>query len=104
MALSSALRSMVKFGTLPRSPMRDLVAAVSVGIVNGTPMLDLCYQEDSKAEVDMNVVLTGSGQFVELQSTAEQTPFDDAQLAAMVALARKGIGELIELQRTYEAT
>jgi ribonuclease PH len=102
MALSSALRSLVKFGTLAKSPLRDHVAAVSVGIVNGTPLLDLCYQEDSKAEVDMNVVMTGGGQFVEIQSTAEQTPFDDAQLAAMMVLAKQGIAELIAVQRQFE--
>ena len=65
-------------------------------------MLDLCYQEDSQAEVDMNVVMTGSGRFVELQATAEKTPFDDAQLAALLALARNGIEELIAAQRNFE--
>ena len=81
--------------------LRDTVAAVSVGIVGGVPMLDLCYTEDSGAEVDMNVVLTGAGKYVELQSTAEQVPFDDEQLAAMIALARKGIGELAAIQRQF---
>ena len=65
------------------------------------PLLDLCYQEDSQAEVDMNIVMTGSGPFVEVQATAEKTPFDDAQLAALLALAPKGIGELIALQRKF---
>jgi len=102
-ALSLALRQLVKFGALKRSPMRDFVAATSVGIVNGVPMLDLCYQEDSQAEVDMNVVMTGSGRFVEVQATAERTPFDDAQLAELLSLARKGIQELIALQKTFEA-
>ena len=102
-ALSLALRQLVKFGSLKRSPMRDLVAATSVGIVGGVPMLDLCYQEDSQAEVDMNVVMTGSGRFVEVQATAERTPFDDAQLAELLSLARKGIQELIALQKTFEA-
>jgi len=102
-ALSLALRQLVKFGALKRSPMRDFVAATSVGIVNGVPMLDLCYQEDSQAEVDMNVVMTGSGRFVEVQATAEKTPFDDAQLAELLSLARKGIQELIALQKTFEA-
>ena len=79
---------LVKFGTLKSSPIRDFVAATSVGVVGGVPMLDLCYQEDSQAEVDMNVVMTGSGKFVELQATAEKTAFDDAHLAQLMALAR----------------
>ena len=99
-ALSAALAQLVKFGLLKRSPIRDFVAATSVGIVGGVPMLDLCYQEDSQAEVDMNVVMTGSGRFVELQATAEKTAFDDAQMADLLALARKGIGDLIALQKT----
>jgi ribonuclease PH len=81
--------------------MRDSLAATSVGIIGGIPMLDLCYQEDSQAEVDMNVVMTGSGQFVEVQATAEKTSFDDRQLAALLALARKGIAELAAIQRRY---
>jgi ribonuclease PH len=102
-ALSVAVRKLVKFGVLKRSPIRDYVAATSVGVVGGVPMLDLCYQEDSQAEVDMNVVMTGSGQFVELQATAEKTAFDDAQLASLVALARAGIAELILVQKSLEA-
>src|SRR6476661_4037640 len=94
-ALSVAILKLMKFGVLKRSPIRDYVAATSVGVVGGVPMLDLCYQEDSQAEVDMNVVMTGSGQFVELQATAEKTAFDDTQLASLVALARVGIAELI---------
>src|SRR5712691_2686242 len=101
-ALSAAIRQLVKFGALKKSPIRDFVAATSVGIVGGTPMLDLCYQEDSQAEVDMNVVLTGSSKFVEVQATAEKTPFDDAQLASLLALARQGIDELVALQKTFE--
>ena len=102
-ALSSALRQMVKFGALKRSPLRDFVAATSVGILGGVPMLDLCYQEDSQAEVDMNIVMTGSGRFVEIQATSERTPFDDAQLATLLSLGRGGIEQLIALQRTFEA-
>ena len=64
-------------------------------------MLDLCYEEDSKADVDMNVVMTGSGKFVEVQATAEKTPFDDANLAALMTLARQGIAELSAIQRSY---
>jgi ribonuclease PH len=101
-ALSSALRQLVKFGSLKKSPLRDQVAAVSVGILGDVPLLDLCYQEDSQAEVDMNIVMTGSGRFVELQATAEKTAFDDAQLASLLALGRQGIQELIALQRTFE--
>jgi ribonuclease PH len=101
-ALSSSLRQLVKFGVLKRTPVRDFVAATSVGIVGGVPMLDLCYQEDSQAEVDMNIVMTGSGRFVELQATSEKTPFDDAQLATLLALGRKGIEQLIALQRSYQ--
>jgi ribonuclease PH len=101
-AMSMALRQLVKFGTLKKSPVRDCVAATSVGIVNGEAMLDLCYQEDSRAEVDMNVVMTGSGQFVELQATAEKTAFGDSHLASLLTLARKGVGELIEVQRKFE--
>jgi ribonuclease PH len=102
-AMSMALRQLVKFGTLKKSPIRDCVAATSVGIVNGEAMLDLCYQEDSRAEVDMNVVMTGGGQFVELQATAEKTAFDDGHLASLLVLARKGIGELIEVQRKFDS-
>ena len=87
-AMSAALRQLVKFGALKKSPILDFVAATSVGVLGGVAMLDLCYQEDSQAEVDMNVVMTGSGQFVELQATAEKTAFDDTQLASLLALAR----------------
>ena len=102
-ALSMAVRKLVKFGVLKRSPIRDFVAATSVGMVDGIPMLDLCYSEDSQAEVDMNVVMTGSGQFVEVQATAEKTAFDDTQLASLIALARVGIAELIVVQKSLEA-
>lgn len=102
-ALSRALQQMVKFGTLKKSPLIDSVAATSVGIVGGVPMLDLCYQEDSQAEVDMNIVMTGAGRFVEVQATAEKTPFDDAQFATLLSLARKGIESLAAIQKTFEA-
>jgi ribonuclease PH len=103
-ALSSALRQLVKFGAIKKSPIRDFVAATSVGIIGGVPMLDLCYQEDSSAEVDMNVVMTGAGKFVEVQATAEKNAFDDAQLADLLALARAGIQELVTIQRQFEAS
>jgi ribonuclease PH len=102
-AMSMALRQLVKFGTLKKSPIRDCVAATSVGIVGNEALLDLCYQEDSRAEVDMNVVMTGAGQFVELQATAEKSAFDDSHLASLLTLARKGVGELIEVQRKFES-
>ena len=98
-AVADAIGTLVKAGTLPGSPVRDCVAAISVGIVQGTPVLDLNYVEDSAAEVDMNVVMTGAGAFVEVQGTAEQTPFGRDSLAAMLALAERGIGRLIALQR-----
>lgn len=100
-ALGIAVGKLRAAKMVPDGVLRDTVAAVSVGIVGGVPMLDLCYTEDSGAAVDMNVVLTGAGQYVELQSTAEQVPFDDDQLATMIALARKGISELAAIQRQF---
>jgi ribonuclease PH len=102
-AMSTALRQLVRFGALKKSPVRDFVAATSVGLVGGTPMLDLCYQEDSRAEVDMNVVMTGSGRFVEVQATAEKTPFDQEQFDRLLALARAGVEQLIAMQKGFEA-
>jgi ribonuclease PH len=90
----------MEFRVLKRSPLRDYVAATSVGLVKGEPLLDLCYDEDSQADVDMNVVMTGAGRFVEVQATAEHTPFDDPQLASLIQLARGGIAELIDIQKT----
>jgi len=98
-ALSLALRQLVKYGALKTMPIRDFVAATSVGLVNGAPMLDLCYEEDSRADVDMNVVMTGGGQFVEVQATAEHVPFDDEQMVRLLALARTGIAQLVEIQK-----
>jgi ribonuclease PH len=98
-ALSIALQTLVTFKVVAKNPMTDSVAAISVGIVAGTPMLDLAYQEDSRADVDMNVVMTGSGKFVEIQATGEHTTFDDPQLAELLRLARNGISELILLQK-----
>jgi ribonuclease PH len=98
-ALALAIRRLVAYGSLKKSPLRDSVAAVSVGIVNGEPALDLNYEEDSRADVDMNVVMTGAGKFVEVQGTAEHAAFDDAEMARMIALARQGIAELAELQK-----
>ena len=97
-AMSIALKKLLKAGVLKQSPLRDAVAATSVGIVKGVPVLDLCYEEDAAAQVDMNLVMTGEGKFIEVQATAEQIPFDDPQLAELIQLARNGIKELITLQ------
>ena len=98
-ALADALDRLVQAGTLPGSPLRENVAAISVGIVGGRPLLDLDYAEDSTAEVDMNVVMTGTGAFVEVQGTAEQTPFSKDRLTELLALAERGIDALVGLQR-----
>ncbi|MCZ2150560.1 MAG: ribonuclease PH [Bryobacterales bacterium] len=98
-AMAIAMKQLVDYGQLKKPPLRDHVAAISVGIVGGVGMLDLCYEEDSRAEVDANVVLTGSGQFVEFQATAERNSFDDEQMGQLVRLARKGVTELVELQK-----
>ena len=98
-ALALALRQLVDFGAIKTMPVRDCLAAISVGLVRGVPMLDLCYEEDSQADVDMNVVMTGAGRFVEVQATAEHGSFDDAQMAEFVSLGRRGIADLVELQK-----
>ena len=99
-ALGLAVRRLLAAGTLKKSPLRDTVAATSVGIVDGAVLLDLAYEEDSRAEVDMNLVMTGSGRFVEVQATAEQVAFDDKQLAELLRVARQGITELMVLQKS----
>lgn len=98
-ALAGALAGLVTAGAIPRLPLKDFLAAISVGLVNGELLLDLDFQEDSHAEVDMNVVMTGSGQLVEVQGTAEGRPFDREQLAAMLDLAGEGINALIGIQK-----
>jgi len=98
-ALCLAVDRLLRERVLAVSPLLDFVAAVSVGIVDGTTLLDLAYLEDSAAEVDMNVVATGGGRFVEIQGTAEKTPFTDNQLFEMLEIARLGIQEVIEHQR-----
>jgi len=98
-ALGLAMQKLVAAKTLKAAPLRDFVAATSVGMVDGEILLDLAYEEDSRAEVDMNVVVTGSGRLVEVQATAEQQPFDDDQLRRMLELARGGITELIARQK-----
>jgi ribonuclease PH len=98
-ALVLALERLREQGALARVPVTDYVAATSVGIVKGTPMLDLAYDEDSKADVDMNIVKTGGGKFIEVQGTAEADPFDRATLEQLLDLADRGIATLIERQR-----
>lgn len=98
-AMCLAIKKLQEQGLLSVSPVRDVVAATSVGIVDGELMLDLEYAEDSHAEVDMNVVLTGSGELVEVQGTAEGKPFSRQQLNELIDLAAKGIDELIALQK-----
>ena len=98
-ALKEAVNYLLKKGKIEEDPIRENLAAVSVGIIAGRPMLDLNYEEDAKAEVDMNVVMTGSGKFVEVQGTAENRPFTDKDLEEMLELAKKGITELIKKQK-----
>ncbi len=98
-ALHDALERLVLAGQLPANPLGDALAAVSVGIVDGVPVLDLDYEEDAAAEVDMNVVMTGSGRFVEIQGTAERSAFSRPELDALLSLAEAGIGQLLEVQR-----
>jgi len=98
-ALVDALRHMKKQGLIETIPVNDHLAAVSVGIVDGTPLLDLCYIEDSTAEVDMNLVMTGKGAIVEVQGTAEGKPFSKAALAKLLSLGEKGIKALVRMQK-----
>ena len=98
-AMGLAIRRMVETGAVSVGAIRDYVAATSIGIVDGEIMLDLCYEEDARADVDMNVVATGSKKLVEVQATAERRAFDDAQLAKMLSLARQGIESLVSRQQ-----
>lgn len=98
-ALADAISGLLSSGKLTESPLRDHVAAVSVGIVAGQPLLDLDYIEDSGCETDMNVVMTGQGRFVEVQGTAEGEPFSREEMQALMALAEQGIAELVQLQK-----
>jgi ribonuclease PH len=97
-ALVLALRTLVQRGVLTHVPVQDHVAAISVGIVGGVPLLDLAYDEDSKADVDMNVIKTSDGRYIEIQGTAETTPFGKDRLYDMLALADAGIAELVAIQ------
>jgi len=98
-AMGLALTRMVECGALKKLPVKDCVAAISAGIVGGELLVDLCYEEDSRADVDMNVVMTAAGRFVEVQATAEQTPFDDAQMARLLEMTRVAIPQLIAKQK-----
>ncbi len=100
-ALGLALQRLRREGKINVNLLRDFLAAVSVGVVEGQPVVDLCYLEDAQAEVDMNVVLTGAGEFVEIQGTAESRPFGDDRLEEMLKLARSGIAHLIEKQMEF---
>lgn len=97
-ALELAAAKLLQDGLISASPIVARVAAVSVGMVSGEPLLDLCYQEDSAAEVDMNVVMTDGGRFVELQGSGEEASFSDDELAAMLQLAKKGLNEIFAVQ------
>ncbi|MBN9343900.1 MAG: ribonuclease PH [Caedibacter sp. 38-128] len=98
-ALYQAIDKLVKEGTLKQNPIVDQVAAISCGIYQGQPVLDLDYDEDSQAEADANFVLTGKGQIIEVQATAEKTPFDQHDFEALMELARSGVDTLVMLQR-----
>ena len=98
-ALQLALKKLIATGAVPSGAVQSAVAAISVGIVKGVPMLDLCYEEDSTAEVDFNVVMTGADEYVEVQGTAEHKPFSRGGMDALLDLARDGILELFEKQR-----
>jgi ribonuclease PH len=98
-SLCEAIRSWQKRGIIAHEPIKDSVAAVSIGIVDSKILLDLCYEEDSKADVDMNFVVTGSGKFVEIQGTAESAPFTKKQMDKMSDIAQQGIKELLKAQK-----
>ena len=98
-ALHDCIRWMKTRKMVLGEPLRDHIAAISCGIHNGTPVLDLDYAEDSEADTDANFVMTGTGNIVEVQGTAEKTPFSEEQLLALLALARKGVGKLVDLQK-----
>jgi ribonuclease PH len=97
--LHDAFSHAIRKGLIAKHPAADFLAAISVGVIKGRPMLDLCYEEDSAAEVDMNIVMTGNGNLVEVQGTAEGSPFSFETMDRLVALAKNGISKLIALQR-----
>lgn len=100
-ALCYALNKLKKEGQISKIPIRDFVAATSVGILGGNILLDLAYEEDSKADVDMNIIMTSAGEFIEIQGTAERKTFGKDKMDKMLELAKKGILELIDIQRSY---
>ena len=100
-ALVDAMRSIDEFADGTKTPLTDNVAAISVGVVDGKPLLDLDYEEDFAAAVDMNVVMTGKGQFIEIQGTGEESTFDDDDLQSLLALAKHGIRSLTHLQQKH---
>lgn len=97
--LSLAMKRLTADGVLPKSPVSHAVAAVSIGIVNGNPLLDLCYAEDAAASVDMNLVMNSAGEFIELQGSGEESSFSEKQLAEMLAVGKSGIQRLLSLQQ-----
>ena len=97
-AMTLALEKLRKEGVIARVPVEDYVAAISVGIVGGLPLTDLAYEEDSKADLDMNIIMTGDGRFIELQGTAEESPFSKSELDQMIEFGTSGIGDLVQLQ------
>ncbi len=103
-ALSLAVRKLIADGKLTENPITNPIAAVSVGIVKGEPLCDLCYTEDVAAQVDMNLVMTGKGEFIELQGTGEESTFTDVQLAAMLTLGRSGVRQLLTAQEAALAS
>ncbi len=98
-ALALAVKKLLQTGKIKKNPLVSEVAAISVGMVEGVPILDLCYEEDSNAEVDMNVVCTGAGKFIEIQGTAEREPFNREQMNQMLELAEIGVNQLFTIQR-----
>ena len=98
-ALVDALHKLKKDRQIEAVPIKDYVAATSVGIMNGNLLLDLCYEEDSRAEVDMNVIMTGKGEFIEIQGTAERSPFSKEEMDKMLLFAQKGVEELFKIQK-----
>ena len=98
-ALVDALHKLKKDEVISKIPIRDFVAATSVGIIDGTPLLDLTYEEDSRADVDMNIIMTSKGEFIEIQGTAERKTFNKEQADKLLTLAKKGIEDLIDIQR-----
>jgi ribonuclease PH len=99
-----AVRNWLSRGVITADPIKDSVAAVSIGIIDGKIHLDLCYEEDSRADVDMNFVMTGSGKFIEVQGTAENSPFTQKQMERMAAIAQQGIKELLKAQKRVIAS